>query len=57
METRFERRVTTSTKRIERKAVRKSVNNSVTGLKFRVKQIKCRENLIEPVVNINNVTL
>jgi len=57
LETRFEKRVTTSTKRMERKAVRKSVNNSVTGLKFRVKQIKCRENLIEPVVNINNVTL
>ena len=42
---------------MERKAVRKSVNNSVTGLKFRVKRIKCRENLVEPVVNINNVTL
>ena len=40
-----------------KKVVRKSVNNSVTGLKFRVKQIKYRENLVEPVVNINNMTL
>jgi len=42
---------------MERKAVRKSIDNSVTRLKFRVKWIKCRENLVEPVVNINNVTL
>jgi len=40
---------------MERKTVRKTVNDSVTGLEFGIGRIKRRENLIEPIIHINNV--
>jgi len=47
--------VTTFTEKMERKTVRKTVNDSVTGLEFGIGRIKRRENLIEPIIHINNV--
>jgi len=51
----FEGMVTTFTEKMERKMVRKTVNNSVTGLEFGISRIKWEENLIEPIIHIDNV--
>jgi len=40
---------------MERKMVRKTVNDSVTGLEFRIGRIKQGENLIELIIHIDNV--
>ena len=51
----FEGMVTTFTEKMERKIVRKIINDSVTGLEFRIGRIKQGENLIEPIIHINNM--
>ena len=51
----FEGTVTTFTKKIERKLVRKTVNNSVTRLEFGIGRIKQGKNFIEPIIHIDNV--
>jgi len=40
---------------MERNTIRKIVNNSITRLEFGVGRIKQGEDLIEPIVHINNV--
>jgi len=35
--------------------VRKTVNDSVTGLEFRIGRIEWGDNLIEPIIHINNI--
>ena len=40
---------------MERKTVRKTVNDSVTRLESGIGRIEQKENLIEPIIHINNM--
>ena len=55
LKTRFKGRIILSTKSIERETIRKGIDNSVTGLKFRVNRVKSREDFIKPVIYIDYV--
>jgi len=53
LKTGFKGRIILSTESMERETIRKGIDNSVTGLKFRVNQVKSREDFVKPVIHVD----
>jgi len=53
LKTGFKGRIILSTESMESKIIRKGIDNSVAGLKFRVNWVKSREDFVKPVIHVD----
>jgi len=55
LNTRFERRIVTTTEKVKRKLIRKCITDFVPWLKFQVNRIESRKYFVEPIVNVDDM--